>query len=75
MRSTRTQIYLTQEQRRKLDARVRLEDRSLASLIREAVDHYLVDELLDPDEALKSTFGASPNLEVPSRQEWDRAVG
>jgi predicted DNA-binding protein len=71
MASTRTQIYLSDEQRRRLDERGRHEGRSLASLIREAVDAYLVER---PDEAtaLDATFGSLPNLVVPSRDEWDR---
>lgn len=71
MVATRTQIYLSEEQRRRLDERSRHEDRSLASLIREAVDAYLVER---PDEsaALDVTFGSLPDLAVPSRDEWDR---
>src|ERR1051325_2374993 len=37
MAATRTQIYLTKEQRRALDARMRRDDKSLAQLIREAI--------------------------------------
>jgi hypothetical protein len=73
--STRTQIYLTKEQRNKLDARARREDKTLAQLIREAVDRYLESEVGDPDEVLHATFGALPDLEVPSRDEWDRGYG
>lgn len=75
MPSTRTQIYLTKEQRRELDARARREGKTLAQLIREAVDRYLEGEPVELDEALRSTFGASPDLEVPSREEWDRGYG
>ncbi len=72
MASTRTQIYLTKEQRAKLDARARREDRSLAELIREAVDRFLDEEPPDRDEILKRTFGISPDFEVPPRGEWNR---
>ena len=72
MASRRTQIYLTAEQRKRLDERRRREKRSLAELVREAVDTYLADRTVDPGEALDSTFGALPRLEVPSRDEWDR---
>ena len=69
----RTQIYLTAEQRKGLDERRRRERRTLAELVREAVDAYLADRPADPATALNSTFGALPKLEVPSRDEWDRA--
>jgi ribosome maturation protein Sdo1 len=71
MPSTRTQIYLTAEQRRKLDERAEREGRTLAHVIREAVDEYL-DDAPDPDEALRETFGSLPDLSVPSRDEWQR---
>jgi hypothetical protein len=71
MASLRTQIYLTGEQRHKLDERARRQGRTLAHVIREAVDEYLA-EGPDPDEALHETFGSLPDLEVPSRDEWDR---
>jgi hypothetical protein len=72
MAARRTQIYLTAEQRRRLDDRVRREKRSLAELVREAVDVYLADRSGDAAAALDSTFGALPRLKVPSRDEWDR---
>lgn len=75
MSATRTQIYLTQEQRRKLDARSRREDKTLAHLIREAVDRYLDNEAADPNEVLAATFGAIPDFEAPPRSEWDRGYG
>ena len=73
MAARRTQIYLTSEQRRRLDERRRRERRTLAELVREAVDAYLADRSVDPDTALDSTFGVLPKLEVPSRDEWERA--
>jgi len=72
MASRRTQIYLTLEQRRRLDERRRREKRTLAELVREAVDGYLADRSADAATALSSTFGALPELRVPSRDEWDR---
>jgi hypothetical protein len=71
MAATRTQLYLTQEQRRRLDERGRREGRAMASLVREAIDRYL-DSTPDTGVALDSTFGSLPDLEVPSRDEWDR---
>ena len=74
MPSTRTQIYLTDAQRRSLDARGRRTDAPLARMIREAVDAYLVDDRPDPDAALDETFGTLPDLELPNRDEWDRGA-
>jgi hypothetical protein len=72
MASTRTQVYLTQLQRRRLDELMARRRASLAELVREAVDAYLEAQQPDPDAALAETFGALPNLEVPSRDDWDR---
>ena len=70
MASTRTQIYLTEDQRRRLDARGRRTGAPMARLIREAVDAYLADDRPDTDAALDESFGALPDLIVPSRDEW-----
>jgi hypothetical protein len=57
----RTNIYLTDEQRVRLDARARAEGVSRAELIRAALDRALDDgtsELLDADlAAIESSFG------------------
>ena len=74
MAALRTQIYLTQDQRKELDARAEREGASLAELIREAVDEYLDSRPASIDEALASTFGAAPDAQVPSRSEWDQRV-
>ena len=54
------------------------EGKTLAQLIREAVDRYLQEEreLTDAEveEILRSTFGIAPDFEVPPRSEWDRNV-
>lgn len=68
----RTQIRLTAEQRRRLDELCQREGRSLAEVIREAVDAYLAAAEPDPGPALGSTFGALPTLALPARGEWDR---
>lgn len=80
MAALRTQIYLTAEQRARLDERVVAEGRPLAELIREAVDAYLADQgTLDPAKALAGTFGIAPDFTVPGRGEWaereERALG
>jgi predicted DNA-binding protein len=72
MASTRTQIYLTDDQRKRLDIRGRRTGAPLARMIREAVDTYLADEEPDIHAALDGTFGTLPELEVPPRGEWDR---
>jgi hypothetical protein len=70
MPSLRTQIYLTEDQRRRLAARGRLTGAPMAHLIREAVDAYLADDSSELAEALDETFGATPDLQVPKRAEW-----
>jgi hypothetical protein len=72
MPSTRTQIYLTEAQRRRLDAIGRRNGAPLARLIREAVDIYLATDEPDVQAGLDETFGTLPDLELPSRDEWDR---
>jgi Ribbon-helix-helix protein, copG family len=72
MASLRTQIYLTREQRERLDLITRRDHRPLAEIIRAAVDAYLCEPQDDPEAVLEQTFGSMPNLEVPSRQEWNR---
>lgn len=74
MPSTRTQIYLTTDQRRGLDVRGRRTGAPMARMIREAVDAYLVEDRPDTDAALNETFGTLPDLELPSRDEWDRGT-
>lgn len=43
----------------------------MAEIIRRAVDGYLEDQV-DPQAALAATLGSAPDLEIPSRDEWDR---
>ena len=69
MTATRTQIYLTERQRRLLDERQRREGKSMAALVREAIDAYVGEPKPDIDAALQETFAALPHLEVPSRSE------
>ena len=70
--ATRTQIYLTEDQRARLDEVQRREGKTLAQLVREAVEEFLASKSPDPEAALAETFGAAPDLEVPSRDEWNR---
>ena len=71
MAATRTQIYLTREQRESLDRLARLDNRPLAAVIRDAVDEYLDRAPVDGARALSESFGAAPDFAVPSRDEWD----
>ena len=72
MASTRTQIYLTEDQRRRLDARGKRSGQPLARMIREAVDAYLANDRPDVDALLDETFGTLPEMETPGRDEWER---
>lgn len=72
MSATRTQIYLTAEQRQRIDEIAHADGITLAEVVRRALDAYLAGER-DPSEALDATFGADPTARAPSRDEWDRA--
>ena len=71
MPATRTQIYLTSEQRKRIDTVARSAGVSMAEIIRRAVDGYM-DRYIDPGPALEATFGAVPDAAAPSRDEWER---
>ena len=71
MAATRTQIYLTTEQRNRLDERGVHTGLGLAEMIRQAVDFYLGTEG-DIQSALEETFGSLPDLKAPGRDELDR---
>jgi len=72
MSATRTQVYLTEQQRRLIDEIVQAEGVSLAEVIRRALNVYLHAER-DPARALAATFGAGPEFDAPDRDEWERA--
>jgi predicted DNA-binding protein len=71
MSATRTQIYLTEEQRRRIDRAAEARGVTMAEVVRSALDAYLTDDT-DPSVALTATFGAAPDAATPSRDEWDR---
>jgi predicted DNA-binding protein len=71
MSATRTQIYLTAEQRRRIDQAAAREGVTMAEVIRRALNDYLGDDV-DASTALAATFGAEPSASVPSRDEWQR---
>jgi len=70
--STRTQIYLTDRQRRRLDEICRRRGITLAEAVRDAVDAWVEHGVMSCDEALDVTYGRAPDLDVPSRDEWNR---
>ncbi len=71
MPATRTQIYLTAEQRTKLDSRGKRERKSMAAVVRDAIDAYVGKETpAEVRKILEDTFGTNPRLSVPSRDEW-----
>jgi hypothetical protein len=72
MASTRTQIYLTVDQRRALDEIARREGKAMAEVVRDAVDAYLSGTPLAAGQALDATFAAIPDLQVPPRDGWER---
>ncbi len=72
MAATRTQVYLTAEQRRMIDEVAKAEGVTLAEVVRRALDSYLSAER-DAAVVLASTFGSDPDAQAPSRGEWDRA--
>ncbi|WP_035813793.1 CopG family transcriptional regulator [Jiangella gansuensis] len=72
MSATRTQIYLTEEQRRRIDEVSLAEGVTLAEVVRRALDAYLDREVVASGEVLASTFGADPEATYPARDEWDR---
>jgi predicted DNA-binding protein len=67
--SHRTQIYLTEEQRARLDEVAERHSIPMAEVVRRAIDAYL-----DLDDDLDATFGAAPGIRatVPGRDEWAR---
>jgi Ribbon-helix-helix protein, copG family len=72
MPATRTQVYLTDAQRHRIDEITQSEGVTLAEVVRRALDAYLPASNVDVTTALRSTFGADPGISVPGRDEWDR---
>jgi predicted DNA-binding protein len=71
MSSTRTQVYLTEEQRRRIDQLAEAEGVAMAEIVRRALDEYLGDDI-DATGVLARTFGADPKAAAPSRDRWRR---
>jgi predicted transcriptional regulator len=70
----RTQIYLDEAQDARLERRARAAGVTKSSLIRAAIDSFLARgaQSSELQQALSETEGALPNLDVPSRGEWER---
>jgi predicted transcriptional regulator len=73
----RTQIYLDEDQDRRLRARARADGTTKSAVIREAIDQFLKcrSRRADLQVHLDETFGSMRGIEVPSRDEWDRSYG
>jgi predicted DNA-binding protein len=69
MATVRTQVYLTEAQRARLNDRAQRQGVRMAHIIREAIDSFLSEE-----DDIEATFGAAPDIahRVPSRDEWER---
>jgi predicted DNA-binding protein len=65
----RTQIYLSDEQRARIDELAKRRHTTMAEVVRRALDAYL-----DSDDDLDASFGKAAGIgkTVPSRDEWDR---
>ena len=65
----RTQIYLSDEQRARIDEVAARTHSTMAEVVRRAIDAYVQSE-----SDLDATFGAAVGLRgsVPDRDEWDR---
>ena len=75
MSAMRTQVYFTTRQRQALDDLAQREGKTLAAVVRAAVDAYVTEASGDPDVLLAETFGSIPDLRVPDRGTWDRGFG
>ena len=72
MSATRTQVYLTEQQRQRIDELAGIEGVTLAEIVRRALDAYFLSYIPDASECFSRTFGAVTDIEVPSRDEWQR---
>jgi Ribbon-helix-helix protein, copG family len=76
----RTQVYLTAEQRRQIEEMRARDGRTLAEVIRTALDEYLSThgrdaaerERAETQRVLDETFGIAPDFPYPNRDEPDR---
>jgi Arc/MetJ-type ribon-helix-helix transcriptional regulator len=81
--ATRTQVYLTDDQRRQIEELRARDGRTLAEVIRAALDDYLKThgrdarerERAETQRVLDETFGIAPDFPYPDRSDWDRGYG
>ncbi|HZU71227.1 MAG TPA: CopG family transcriptional regulator [Acidimicrobiales bacterium] len=71
MPSTPTQIYLSEDQRQRIDEMAKAEGVTMAEVVRRALEKYLPADT-DAAGALQATFGADPEAQALDRREWDR---
>ncbi|MGH9196999.1 MAG: CopG family transcriptional regulator [Acidimicrobiia bacterium] len=73
----RTQIYLDDDQDRRLRARARADGTTKSAVIREAIEAFLTrkSRRAEIEAHLEQTVGSIPRISVPSRDEWDRGHG
>jgi Arc/MetJ-type ribon-helix-helix transcriptional regulator len=80
MAATRTQVYLTENQRREIEELRARDGRTLAEVVRAALDEYLATHVPAAAETrrakrqrvLDETFGIAPDFPYPNRDEPDR---
>ncbi len=72
MAATRTQVYLTEQQRERIDELAGIEGVTMAEIVRRAIDAYLSSYVPDASASFSRTFGALTDIEVRSRGEWQR---
>ena len=80
MPATRTQVYLTEDQRREIEKLRASDGRTLAEVVRAALDEYLAAHGPAAEEArrrktqqvLDETFGIAPDFPYPDRDEPNR---
>lgn len=65
-------MYLSEDQRKRVDDMAKSEGVTMAEVVRRALDAYLVGSIADAADALAATFGADPDAQLPDRGEWDR---
>lgn len=83
MAATRTQVYLTEDQRREIEELRASDGRTLAEVVRAALDEYLAThgpaamekERAETQRVLDETFGIAPDFPSPDRSDWDRGYG
>ncbi len=63
----RTQVYLPSEQRQRLKAAAKQQDKAMADLIREAIDRYLEQSASSKEDPLLRLIGAGSGLD-PERK-------